>query len=334
MVDRMDGAGRPPVAPRRRGFNPSWSSIRKKISNEELQAKYATCLARADNHLEEGDRFRAAENFSTAARICMELAGRFKEAESEIHWLERSKQPRTLAIENYQFVGEDLNEARDISFLGKAYSRLGILKQNKRSLMRSVVERSLALELFIKMNRKNMMAEELSYLADDFRALGKLSQEAEERHHFFRMAHGCSQAAIRLYPQYLREGELANRLMHEEQFSVLALANATFALFDLEHVADIRAARDKNLEIAVKLKKMGLLSTAINSLGIAAKLQRKMAKELLTNPEEINLAIELMLQFRIWTAETGAEEERLEYSDKKIQELGELLRSLTVPVSA
>lgn len=129
-------------------------------------------------------------------------------------WAERSMEPRIKAIEN-------------LSFLGKAYSRLGIIKRDRNALMRSVIERSVALEMFTRFNRKNAMGGEQSFLADDFRALGKMSTGPELRHHFYLKAHKCSEEAIKLFPYYLTGcGRLPSQLLPKQFLHRVGLSPA------------------------------------------------------------------------------------------------------------
>lgn len=310
-------------------YNPG----RQDRSNDDLKEEIRGYSLSAESHLASGNTKEAAVAFSTAARRSMELAGRFQ-WDGAIEWLERSIGPRQKAIKYYGCVGRGLDEARDISFLGKAYSRLGILEQDQRALMRSVIERSLALELFKDLGRMDLAAEEHSYLADDFRALGRFSKDREMKHHFFLTAHRHSEEAVKIYPGYLRGPELISRIRHETQFSAQALAGAAFVFVDQTHLSNIQAARDKNLHIAEELKRSGFSAEALHALSLAAKLQRSLCREILTNIQEINYALDLTLRLRKWLVEEGKDETGLSRLDEKIIELQKLLGSLTVPASA
>lgn len=290
------------------------------------------CLERARDELDRGDYNEAAVSFSMGARKLLSIAGNCA-WDGAIEWIERSIAPRERAIELFHRVGRTLDEARDISFLGKAYSRLGVLRQDKKALMRSVVERSVALELFREQGRIDLQAEELSYLADDFRALGRQNEEYQLRRHFYLLAHHYSEAALKLYSRYLRGSYLVERMRHEEGFSARALYFAALLTTDLAQLADICAARDKNLELAIRWKKSGLLSWAIKALAMAVKVQKNLALNLLTNQQEVRYALELTGQLQSWVVEEG-NEEGVANLDNKIRELEEILRALTVPVSA
>lgn len=210
-------------------------------------------LERARGELARGDANEAAVSFSTAARRCMERSG-LGDRGGAIEWVERSIEPRLRAIEFFRQVGRRLDEARDRSFLGKAFSRLGVMQKDQKLLVRAVFERTLALELFRDLRVVKLEAEELSYLADDFRAMGWLEVDLQQKRYLFAKAGSYSEAALPLYPRFLRGLELEERKLHEEGF--LALARGSAALC-ADEPAEIRAARDSCYVMAERLIRYG-----------------------------------------------------------------------------
>jgi hypothetical protein len=210
-------------------------------------------LERAEGELARGDANEAAVSFSTVARKCMDRAA-IGDWESAIGWIERSKTPRMRAIELFHRVGRQLDEARDRSFLGKAFTRLGVMRKDQRLLARGVFERTLALELSRELRLVKLQAEELSYLADDFRAMGWLETDPRLRSYLYLKSVSYSEAALGLYPSFLTGEELETRKLHENGFIAQAKGYAALCEKDRE---EVRNARDRCRSLADRLGKCG-----------------------------------------------------------------------------
>jgi hypothetical protein len=243
------------VGPRggRRSSWPPHGASREYRDPQALERWIEQGLKRADDELARSDANEAAVSYSTVARKCMDRAS-IGDREAAIDWIARSIDPRTRAIELFHQVGRQLDEARDHSFLGKAFSRLGIMRKDQRSLARGVFERTLALELFRQLRQVKLQAEELSYLADDFRAMGWLENDPQLKRYILIKSSGYSDAALQLYPRFLMGEELEERKLHEEGF--IALASGCAALCAKDPV-EIRAARDRCQEMADRLIRHG-----------------------------------------------------------------------------
>ncbi|MFA4905125.1 MAG: hypothetical protein WC645_01335 [Candidatus Margulisiibacteriota bacterium] len=218
-----------------------------------MQLRIEQSLQRANTELARGDNNEAAVSFSTAARKCMDRA-RIGDWETAIKWLERSIGPRQTAIELYRQVGRPIDVARDHSFLGKAFSRLGVMKNEHGLLACALLERTMAMVLFRKLNLVGQQAKELSYLAEDFRARGWQETEPKLRRDFYLKSVGYSERALALYPRFFMGEELAARKLQEEGFIAQAKGYAALCERDRE---EVRKARNLCRSLADRLAKSG-----------------------------------------------------------------------------
>jgi hypothetical protein len=182
------------------------------------------------------------------------VRARIGDRAAALKWVEESIKPRMKAIDLFHKVRRPIDEARDRSFLGKAFSRLGVMQKDRRLLARAVFERTLAFEMFRELGLVKQQAEELSYLADDFRAMGWLETNPQIRRYIFLKACDYSKLALEFYPRFLIGEELEGRRLHEKSFIALAMGCAALCV---EDQTEILAARDKCRSLADQLMECG-----------------------------------------------------------------------------
>jgi tetratricopeptide (TPR) repeat protein len=308
----------------------------------ELEDRALYHRSQAQSAEGQSDHPEAAFNFSRAARCYLEMGETHESLLNEIRertaseeafsaqrnlaatFYQRSIDCRERSIEFFKKSGLRLEEARDRAFLGKTLSRLGRLFRNPAAYSRAVFERTQALEMFRSLRRVDLEANELSYLADDFRSLARLEEDENPlKRELYLKACGYAEEACRLFPRFLNGWERKERTLHEKNFIAEARTRAALLSKDL---AEAERVREEDLALANELQAACLRGKGSRVYSLAARLQRYIAEELKQDRGELLRAVELTEKAQQMYSEEG--------NEWKVNNLGSHLKQLREKLAA